>query len=332
MKRILSIAFALSIFIGQAYSQKKLIAFSSDATANDQQEIFIMDIDGDNVQQVSFLDLDCYAPKFSPDGKKIIFSGTNRISDYLYMVNLEDTATFRFPMFIDGGLDPIFSSDGKSLLYRSEKDMSNALYVMDFETGESFEVSDGSLATHAEFSHDGTKIIYSSSATQNFDLVSLNLMDTTDKAQTVLVATQDAEIYGTYSPDGQRISFASFDINYKGTLKICDDKGKNVKVVSSSGSSYNPKFSPDGKYLAYLSDKSGSLDIYLCKSDGTGSRQLTSEAGNTVDFNWSGDSKYIVFDSQQEGSSGVFIIDVEKGTKQNLTGNKANNITPDIQP
>ncbi len=331
MKRILTIAFAFYICIGQVYSQKKLIAFSSDATKNDQQAIFIMDTDGDNVQQVSFLELDSYAPKFSPDGTKIIFSATNRISDYLYMIDLKDTATFRFPTFIDGGLDPQFSADGSMLMYRSEKDLNNAIYIMDMESGESFAISDGSLATHAEFSHDGTRVIYSSSAEENFDLVLLNLLDTTDKAQKTIVATKDAEIYGTFSNDGMKIAFASFDINYKGTLKMCDDKGKNVKVISSSGSSYNPKFSPDGKYLAYLSDKSGSLDIFICKSDGSGNRQLTSEKGNTVEFNWSSDSKYIVFDSQSDGISSVWIVDVEKGTKQNLTGEKANNITPAIQ-
>jgi TolB protein len=332
MKNLLLAALFLLASASCIFSQKKLIAFSSDATNNDKQEIFIMDEDGDNVKQVSFLDLDCYSPKFVPNSTKLLFCATNRISDYLYMVDLADTGSFTFPTFIDGGLDPVFSKDGGLLMYRSEKDENNAIYITDMATGESFPISDGSLATHAEFSSDASKIVYSSSAEENFDLVILNLADTTDNAQKIIVATKDAEIYGTFSPDDKKLAFSSFDINYKGTLKVCDDNGKNVKVISSSGSSYNPKWSPDGKFLAYVSDKSGKFQIYICKPDGGSMKQLTSESGNVIEYEWSADSKKIVFDSQGEGTSSVFLVNVESGSKQNLTGSKANNITPSIQP
>ena len=150
-------ATALNIF---AQSGKKLIAFSSDATANNKQQIFVMDENGDGVLQVCYKDLDCYAPRFSPDGKRIVFNATNRSSDYIYMVNLDDTSTFRFPTFIDGGTNPVFSSDGKLLVYRAEKNDDNAIFIMDVETGESSSISDGSLSTHPQFSHDGNKVVY----------------------------------------------------------------------------------------------------------------------------------------------------------------------------
>ena len=60
MKNFLLAAIIMLAAAGSIFSQKKLIAFSSDATSNDKQEIFVMDEDGDNVKQVSFLDLDCY--------------------------------------------------------------------------------------------------------------------------------------------------------------------------------------------------------------------------------------------------------------------------------
>jgi TolB protein len=327
-----TIMFLALLFIASGvYSQKKLIAFSSDATSNDKQQIFLMDEDGDNVRQVAYLNLDCYSPKISPDGKTLVFCATNKVSDFLYTVNIEDTSTYRFPIFLDGGIDPLFSSDGTMLMYRSERDEDNAIYIMEMDTRESFPISDGSLATHGEFSHDGTKVIYSSSATQNFDLVVLNLLDTTDNAQEVIAATKDAEIYGTFANDGMKIAFASFDINYKGTVKVCDDKGRNVKVISSSGSSYNPKFSPNSKKLAFVSDKSGGFEIYVCNTDGSGMKQVSNEKGNVVEFDWAGDSERIVFDSQSDGTSGIWIVNIETGSKQNLTGDKANNITPFFQ-
>lgn len=313
------------------YSQKKLIAFSSDATKNDKQQIFIMDENGDGVRQVSFINIGCYSPRFSPDGKTIVFVAKTELSDFLYMIDLEDTATFHFPVFIDGGSDPVFSPDGSSLMYRSEKEEYNAIYITYISSNESYPVSDGSLSMFAEFSPDGSRVLYSSSMNENFDLVVLDLNDTTDNAQKTIISSKDAELQGTYSPDGKRIAFSSFNINYKGTLKVCDINGSNCKSVTSGGSAYNPKFSPDGKYLAFVWDKTGSFELYVCSPDGSGVRQLSSKKDNTIEFDWSGDGKKIVYESREESVSSITVIDVETGNKENLTGSKANNINPSFQ-
>ena len=116
MKNLLLASIIIFAAAANVYSQKKLIAFSSDATKNDKQQIFIMDEEGDNVKQVAFLDLDCYNPRFAPNSTKIVFCATNVISDYLYTIDLADISTFRFPMFLDGGIDPVFFEDGTMLM------------------------------------------------------------------------------------------------------------------------------------------------------------------------------------------------------------------------
>lgn len=323
---------SVSIFVSfSVYSQTKLIAFSSDATKNDKQQIFIMDENGDGVKQIAFMNLGCFSPRFSPDGKKIIFVAKTELSDFLYMVNLEDSSTFGSPVFIDGGSDPVFSPDGNYLMYRSEKGEDNAIYITDLASSESYSVSDGSLSMFAKFSPDGSRVLYSSSMEQNFDLVLLDLNDTTDKAQKTIIATKDAELQGTFSPDGTHIAFSSFNINYKGTLKICDSEGSNCKSVTSSGSAYNPKFSPDGKTLAFVWDKTGNFELYTCDLSGGNIKQLTSKKENTIEYDWSGDGKKIVYESTGEGVSSVSVMEVNSGSSQNLTGSKANNINPSFQ-
>jgi TolB protein len=313
-------------------SSNLLITFSSDATENDKQQIFTMDINGDDVKKVCFGELDCYAPRFSPDGKKIVYSATNIVSDYIYMVDLDDSATIMFPKFVDGGSDPVFSPDGKYLLYRSEKNLDNAIYILDLRTDSSFMINDGSLSTHAEFSPDGSKIIYSSSLNENFDIVVLDLYDTTDNAQRVIAGTPDAELYGTFSPDGSTAAYASFNIYYKGTIHLCNlDGSSNIAISKGMGSSYNPKFSPDGTKLAFVSDKTGKYEVYVYYIDGSGIRQLTNKNGDTIEFDWSPDSRKIVFESMRESVSSINVIDVETGETTNLTGEKANNINPCFQ-
>ena len=329
--RIFLIAVLLLTASFNIFAQKKLIAFSSDATPNNKQQIFIMDEDGNGVMQVCYKDLDCYAPHFSPDGRKIVFNATNVRSDYVYMVNLDDTSTFTLPVFIDGGTNPVFSNDGTMLLYRAEKDDDNAIFIMDIASGESASISDGSLSTHPQFSHDGNKVVYSSSAAGNFDLVVLDLTDTTDNAQKTVASSKDAELYGTFSPSDKLIAYASFDINYKGTVHIYNTEDKKSKTLTSSGSAYNPKFSPDGKYLAFIWEKGGGYDVFIANADGSGVRQLTSGKGNTMEFDWSGDGKKLAFESISEDVSSISVIDVETGKVTDLTGSKANNVNPAFQ-
>jgi TolB protein len=326
--------FALFLFVILAmniFSQKKLIAFSSDAAQNDKQQIFIMDENGDGVRQVGFINMESYSPRFSPDGRKIIFVAKTELSDFLYMVNLDDSATFKSPVFIDGGSDPVFSPDGNYLMYRSEKGEDNAIYITDLNSSESYSVSDGSLSMYAKFSPDGSRVLYSSSMNENFDLVVLDLNDTTDAAQKTVISTKDAELQGIFSPDGSTIAFSSFDINYKGTLKICDPGGKNCRAVTSGGSAYNPKFSPDGKHLAFVWDKTGNFELYVCDADGSNIKKLTSKKENTIEYDWSADSKKIVYESRGESVSSITIMELSSGSTQNLTGSKANNLNPSFQ-
>lgn len=309
---------------------KFLIAFSSDATNNDKQQIFIMDENGDGVKQVAYIDLNCFAPVFSPDGSKILFRATDKISDFLYMVDLNDTSTFRFPTFVDGGADAVFSPDGKYLLFRSEKMEDNAIWILDFSTNESYIISDGSMSVYARFSPDGNKVIYTSSMDGNMDLVILNLEDTTENAQKTIVNSKDAEIMGSYSPDGSLIAYASFDINYKGTVHICKPDGKSDKSISRGmGSSYNPKFSPDGKSIAFVSDNSGKHEFYICNIDGSGMKKISNNSGSNSDvLDWSPDSKLIVYEDKSETSSSINVYNIENSKTENLTGSKAYNINP----
>jgi TolB protein len=166
---------------------------------------------------------------------------------------------------------------------------------------------------------------------QNFDLVVLDLNDTTDKAQKTIITSKDAELQGTFSPDGEHIAFSSFNINYKGTLKICDSKGMDCKNVTSGGSAYNPKFSPDGKQLAFVWDKSGNFELYVCNADGSNINRLTSKKENTIEYDWSGDGKKMVYESVGDGVSSITVMDLATGDRQNMTGSKANNINPSFQ-
>lgn len=88
-------------------------------------EIFIMDADGSNIQQITSFGKASFAPFFHPDGKKIIFSSnvnskSGRNFD-LYLINIDGSGLeqITYNETFDGF--PMFTSDGKRLVFASNR-------------------------------------------------------------------------------------------------------------------------------------------------------------------------------------------------------------------
>ena len=88
-------------------------------------EIFVMDSDGKNIQQVTNAGKASFAPFFHPDGKRIIFSSNMNSSNGrnfdLFIISTDGTGLEQvtFNETFDGF--PMFSSDGKKLVFASNR-------------------------------------------------------------------------------------------------------------------------------------------------------------------------------------------------------------------
>lgn len=88
-------------------------------------EIYVMNADGTNIEQITDLGSASFAPYFHPDGKRIIFSsnyGSKKGRQFdLYMVNISDKKIDR--LTYSKGFDgfPIFTKDGKKLIFASNR-------------------------------------------------------------------------------------------------------------------------------------------------------------------------------------------------------------------
>ena len=89
-------------------------------------EVFVMDADGGNVQQVTDFGGASFAPFWHPDGERIIFSSNMHNPDGrnfdLFMINLDGTGLeqITFTDVFDGF--PMFSPDGSKLIFASNRD------------------------------------------------------------------------------------------------------------------------------------------------------------------------------------------------------------------
>ena len=89
-----------------------------------KMEIFIADADGRNVKQLTNFNCASFAPTFTPDGRKILFSSNKHECDgrkfELFLMNLDGSGLEQVTSF--GGFTsfPEFSPDGRKLAFSSD--------------------------------------------------------------------------------------------------------------------------------------------------------------------------------------------------------------------
>ncbi|MBI1357575.1 MAG: hypothetical protein GC160_24810 [Acidobacteria bacterium] len=121
--------------------RRYLDLLAEDLTAPMKMEIFVGDADGSNLRQITDFGCASFAPQFTPDGKKIIFSSNKNHCDSrefeLFLMdidgkNLEQVTDFGgFTSFAE------FSPDGKSLVFASSRNATSRyefnIFVADWE-------------------------------------------------------------------------------------------------------------------------------------------------------------------------------------------------------
>lgn len=88
-------------------------------------EIYTCNVDGSNLKQVTHLGKANWAPFYTPDGKKIIFSSNHQSAKgydfHLFMVNLDGSGIEQITSDSYFNAFPMFSPDGKKLVWSSNR-------------------------------------------------------------------------------------------------------------------------------------------------------------------------------------------------------------------
>lgn len=89
-------------------------------------ELFVVDVDGKNLRQITKLGKANWAPYFHPDGNRIIFASNHHTERgfpfNLFMINLDGTGLRQVSFDPTFDSFPMFSPDGKKLSFSSNRD------------------------------------------------------------------------------------------------------------------------------------------------------------------------------------------------------------------
>ncbi len=241
----------------------------------------------------------------------------------------------------DGPADdeaPSWSRDGRRIAFASDRDGNFEIYTMS-DSGQD-------LARLTEHPADELTPRYPPPPPLRFSDEILLSAGTIGGMHSLRVAAIDSgqssaltdnllfdEITPAWSPDGQRVAFASDRNSFDIYLMNADGSGLTA-LSGGPARNLHPAWSPDGKRIAFESNRSGSWDVYVVNADGSGEpTALTDSPANDGNPAWSPDGEQLAFASDRGGSFEIYLLDVANGGEPTaLTSSLGNEVLPAWSP
>ena len=172
-------------------------------------------------------------------------------------------------------------------------------------------------------------IVFRTNRDGNSDIYGMNF-DGSDLRN--LTSSGSEEFLATWSPDGLRLAFDSFQVRNR-DIFVMDADGTDVRrLTGGTGDNSLPAWSPDGLRIAFDSDRDGNREIYVMNADGAGQTRLTNDDGSDLWPAWSPDSSEILFVSDRDGNREVYVMNADGTGQTNLTNHPSADLRPVWSP
>ncbi len=246
-------------------SNGKIAFHENDPNTPYDDEIFVMDNDGSNVQQLTFNDVYDRNPCWSPDGTKIAFQSGSPSEIWVMDADGSNLRQLTTPPGGYQDRDPAWSPDGEKIAFRRQETSSSIsdIYVIDANgpAGVGTLLIDVTNARQPSWSPDGSEISYDSNG----------IIYVADASTGTLKRTLGSGTSSCWSPDGTKIVFV-----YNDAIWVMDAAdGSNRNQLTDPTGSYEdsePNWSPDGTKIIF--DREGD-SIWIMDADGTNEYDLT---------------------------------------------------------
>lgn len=316
------------------------VAISDLARAKRNSHVWAMDINGQNVHQLTMSERSESSPIFSPDGQQILFISSKDGSANLYLMNSSGGDWRKLTNISTGVSDPLWSRDGKWIAFSSDvypecngNDACNKSLAERWESGPlKAHLADELLYRHWTAWKDGTR-------THTFivNAASGERRDVTPGNYDAPTFQLGGPLQYDFSPDGKELVYVSNHDPVPATSTNNDlwiislyDKEPKARNITAANPAYDgsPKYSPDGKYIAFRMQKLPGYESDLFRlalyERATGKTTVLTESfRNWVDeFRWSKDSKSIYFLGPIEGQNPLYRLDLNSRAITQLYADK----------
>jgi dipeptidyl aminopeptidase/acylaminoacyl peptidase len=312
------------------------------------QEIYLMDLDGNNLIQLTNHPASDFRPRWSPEGNSIIFLSDRSESQQIWEISTFGGEPAQLTDFSTGVADAEWSPEGNKIAFTSRvfpecgaNSPCNNDILENMNNGPlQAHMTDLLLYRHWNFWKDGRRVHLFLFNKDTKEIMELTPGDFDSPSFSLAGSTGYS-----FSPDGTEICFVSNrDVNEAETtnkdLWLVSTQGGEVRNITDDNEAYDgdPGYSPDGRYIAYRTQKIPTFEadkfrIALYNRQ-TGEKQMITDNFDywMNDYKWSPDSKSIYFIGEVKGHFPLYRMEIESGKISDILDVKTINsfsISPD---
>jgi Tol biopolymer transport system component len=273
------------------------VVFYSNRDGDD--DVYIMNLDGSGLRQLTNEPGRDYEGDISPDGTTIVFA-SQRDTGGNSQLFLMDAAggnvrrlTFSADRTAGAVIDdyPHWSPDGKRIVFQRSTDATGSMdadvWIIDPAIGEERQLTNlpDMWDSTPAFTPDSAAVLFERGSGPNFSIYRVDIE--TGEATRLTGDEAGRAVGGKISPDGTKLLFTS---NVDGDVEIYVqgiDGGTLTNLTNNDADDTYPHWSPDGKRILFGSDRDGNPEIYTMNADGTDVRRVTNDPGKDSDPHWS---------------------------------------------
>lgn len=294
------------------------IAFVSDRDDGRTLQIWTMNPDGSDTEQLTFGPGDKLQPRWSPDGAKILYVAPggrdafgNDLGVDIFVINADRSGEpTNLTQSIGDDFDPAWSADGTQVAFTSTRvnDLRQVFLIgvgcspapeTCVVTAEPDNLTEGfAVEYQPAWSPDDDQLAVIASINQAPGRIFLrpvlrneNKTDEPNEGQARMFDVRDriigAEELG-WSRDGEYLVFSWIISRGQEEIYIASVSNPGldpIKLTNSLGNK-EPTFSPDGQWIAFTSTRDQNPEIYVMTNNGSGQKNLTNDPGRDFQADW----------------------------------------------
>ena len=243
-----------------------------------------MDVNGDNLLQLTDHPATDQYPACSPDGRRIAFTSERGITHDLYVMDSDGNNVIRLTQDNFFESRATWSPDGTRIAFSTVRfDVRNSeIYVTDANGGNEVNLTEHKMDDVVpSWSPDGSKIAFVGAPVDDFDPAHIFVMNADGTGRRNLTGDSDLtqSFFPTWSPDGKKIVFDSQHIFAPGLhyhIYAITAEGEELEQLTEEGThGASPVYVLNGSKIAYVSRRGGDYNIYLMDTNGKNVVKLT---------------------------------------------------------
>lgn len=278
----------LKFFTGEYGPFGTSISFSS--RIGRFKELFVMDMDGSNLQQLTNDRGLAISSSWHPNGRELVFTSyRNRIPD-LFMIDLTSRQVrqitrndslevgAKFPRGLPG-------ADSMLAAVSSGRDSEIVRLSLSGVVAQRLTPPNNAIDVSPEWSPDNSAVTFCSNRAGGPQIYTMDAGG--GNAKRISFVRSNYCTSPAWSPKGDKIAFVCL-ADRGNQIFVTQADGTQPQQLTSYGNNEEPDWSPDGRYLVFATTfgKGSGFSLALMHADGSGVKQLTTARGGDTDPSW----------------------------------------------